>query len=639
MHHLRSNVEIYVRFRPPKPSSSISRSVNVTSSDTVAIDAITDSSSGRTSPIPGGTYRFHEVFDMNASNQQVYSTVAYPMVTQLMNGMNCTIMAYGCSGSGKTHTMVGDSGVVPSILSAIFQNASLRRENKEFIVDIRASYCQIYMDKVLDLLKTGTVNVDVDASLPLRMRKDIDGLEEVYVEGLTNKKVLDAKSALDLLEYGNQNRVVASTDMNTYSSRSHSIFILRMEQTNTETGEHLLSSLHLVDLAGSEKIRRTRAEGNVLNQACFVNKSLTTLSKVISALSKKSPHVPYRDSKLTRILTHSLGGNSKTAIILTCSRDECDVTETVATLKFGRRALALPNRPKVNHIRTLEEYKVLLEKSEEAMRAQRDTILALERENATLRQHDTAQNIESRHESRHDRVKSLQRQIGNIRRSLGCPEDFKEAIPELVTETDETLPALIMGLRKSESDVISETSTSEMSPVRESGFDVAHVDYPIMEDDEQKPNEPNLFSPRHFTPRTLAALSDQMVTSLRERIQDLEEQLTGHEFRDLEDEPEPDLPPVNLNQEPAQPVIAAKQSTNQPPQPIGIVKRELASEREHYDKNQGIILLSVGSFFLVSFLAAFIVLHMRQQTDWKMWICVVGLIASGIVAGWGLPPA
>ena len=167
------------------------------------------------------------------------------------------------------------------------------------------------------------------------------------------------------MKLGNSNRSVAHTMMNAESSRSHSIFILTVTQNNTEDLSCKTGRLYLVDLAGSEKIQKTGAFGQTLEEAKMINKSLTTLGKVIMALTdKRQTHVPYRESKLTRILSESLGGNSKTCLIVTCSPHAFNDQETLSTLRFGTRARSIKNNAKVNREYSIPELKKLLEKAE-----------------------------------------------------------------------------------------------------------------------------------------------------------------------------------------------------------------------------------------------------------------------------------
>lgn len=183
----------------------------------------------------------------------------------------------------------------------------------------------------------------------------------VYIQDITETYCCDEREVYEVMKIGNKNRAVSATNMNAESSRSHSLFILTLIMTNVEDSSCKTGKLYLVDLAGSEKISKTGAQGQTLEEAKNINQSLTTLGKVIVALTdKKISHIPYRESKLTRILSESLGGNSKTLLIVTCSPHPYNEAETLSTLRFGSRARNIKNTPKVNREYTVPELKKLL---------------------------------------------------------------------------------------------------------------------------------------------------------------------------------------------------------------------------------------------------------------------------------------
>ena len=187
------------------------------------------------------------------------------------------------------------------------------------------------------------------------------------------------------MKFGNDNRATAATKMNDRSSRSHSLFVLTIIMANSEDGSCKTGKLYLVDLAGSEKIAKTGAVGSTLEEAKSINLSLTTLSKVISALTdRKASHVPYRESKLTRILSESLGGNSKTCLILTLSPHPYNDAETLSSLRFGAKARNVKNAPKVNREYTIPELKNLLRKAEERCVALENRVKVLTKQIVSL---------------------------------------------------------------------------------------------------------------------------------------------------------------------------------------------------------------------------------------------------------------
>ncbi|XP_013923376.1 PREDICTED: kinesin heavy chain isoform 5C-like [Thamnophis sirtalis] len=199
-------------------------------------------------------------------------------------------------------------------------------ENLEF--HIKVSYFEIYLDKIRDLLDVSKTNLAVHE----------DKNRVPYVKGCTERFVSSPEEVMDVIDEGKTNRHVAVTNMNEHSSRSHSIFLINIKQENVETEKKLSGKLYLVDLAGSEKVSKTGAEGSVLDEAKNINKSLSALGNVISALAEGTKtHVPYRDSKMTRILQDSLGGNCRTTIVICCSPSIFNEAESKSTLMFGQR--------------------------------------------------------------------------------------------------------------------------------------------------------------------------------------------------------------------------------------------------------------------------------------------------------------
>ena len=206
-----------------------------------------------------------------------------------------------------------------------------------------------------------------------------DSIKGIYVDGASERYVGCPNDVLALLEVGSENRAVAATNMNEHSSRSHSIFILTINQTNKQQGFSKIGKLYLVDLAGSEKISKTGATGHTLEEAKNINKSLTTLGRVINSLTDgKSTHIPYRESKLTRVLQESLGGNSKTCLIITCSPSIYNESESLSTLRFGERAKKIKNKPKINKEVTVAELQKLVEQLKENLKKANQRISQLE---------------------------------------------------------------------------------------------------------------------------------------------------------------------------------------------------------------------------------------------------------------------
>uniref|UniRef100_A0A3B3UFI6 Kinesin-like protein n=1 Tax=Poecilia latipinna TaxID=48699 RepID=A0A3B3UFI6_9TELE len=286
--------------------------------------------------ITGKPYVFDRVLPPNTTQEQVYEQCAKQIVKDVLGGYNGTIFAYGQTSSGKTHTMEGKlhdpqlMGIIPRIAQDIFDHIYSMDENLEF--HIKVSYFEIYLDKIRDLLDGESLFLFLNDDLPASS----------LLQGCTERFVSSPEEVMDVIDEGKANRHVAVTNMNEHSSRSHSIFLINIKQENVETEKKLSGKLYLVDLAGSEKVSKTGAEGAVLDEAKNINKSLSALGNVISALAEGTKtHVPYRDSKMTRILQDSLGGNCRTTIIICCSPSVYNEAETKSTLMFGQRYSSL----------------------------------------------------------------------------------------------------------------------------------------------------------------------------------------------------------------------------------------------------------------------------------------------------------
>ena len=358
-------------------------------------------------------FTFDSIFDLDSSQIDVYNITAKQAVNSVLEGYNSTIFCYGQTGTGKTYTMEGftynsqaeQRGIIQRTIEDIFTYIEqTSNENTKFI--IRASYLQIYNESISDLLKPEKKN--------LQIREDKK--KGIYVDLLSEWAVRTPVDLYALLKRGGSYRTTAATLMNDVSSRSHAVFVITVEQMTTENikgqthTQIKVGKLNLVDLAGSERIRFTGATGQQLEESKKINKSLSCLGNVINALTdqKGRIHVPYRDSKLTRLLEDSLGGNCKTTMLAMISPAHESFSESLSTLHFAQRAKKIKNRPVINedlnnralirqyelelrNLRNeLEQKNKMLQSNELVMQLQEEKEQALQDKNEAIRELEKA---------------------------------------------------------------------------------------------------------------------------------------------------------------------------------------------------------------------------------------------------------
>ena len=362
-----ANVNVICRFRPMNDLEK------TTGNETVA-DFTSPTSLTFHSSREKNVYRFNfdRIFPPSSTQQDIYDFGVKGIIESVLDGYNGTVLAYGQTSSGKTYTMQGEmdeerrQGIIPRMINHVFKYI-YQNEGTDFM--IKVSMIEIYQEKIRDLFDCSRNNLNIRE----------DSIKGIYVDGASERYVGCPNDVLALLEVGSENRAVAATNMNEHSSRSHSIFILTINQTNKQQGFSKIGKLYLVDLAGSEKISKTGATGHTLEEAKNINKSLTTLGRVINSLTDgKSTHIPYRESKLTRVLQESLGGNSKTCLIITCSPSIYNESESLSTLRFGERAKKIKNKPKINKEVTVAELQKLVEQLKENLKKANQRISQLE---------------------------------------------------------------------------------------------------------------------------------------------------------------------------------------------------------------------------------------------------------------------
>uniref|UniRef100_A0A672R0K4 Kinesin-like protein n=1 Tax=Sinocyclocheilus grahami TaxID=75366 RepID=A0A672R0K4_SINGR len=430
------NIQVVVRCRPFNTVERKSASHTVVECDQNRKEVMVRTG-GATDKAARKTYTFDMVFGPSAKQIDVYRSVVCPILDEVIMGYNCTVFAYGQTGTGKTFTMEGErspneeftweedplAGIIPRTLHQIFEKLS--NNGTEF--SVKVSLLEIYNEELFDLLSPAP-----DVTERLQLFDDPRNKRGVTIKGLEEITVHNKDEVYQILERGAAKRKTASTLMNAYSSRSHSVFSVTIHMKEiTLDGEELvkIGKLNLVDLAGSENIGRSGAVDKRAREAGNINQSLLTLGRVIKALVERGPHVPYRESKLTRILQDSLGGRTKTSIIATVSPASINLEETLSTLDYANRAKNIMNKPEVNQ--KLTKRTLIKEYTEEIERLKRDLA-------ATRDKHGVYLSLDN-YENMNSKLMSQEEQMTVYTERIAAMEEELKTIMDLFTDSKQKL--------------------------------------------------------------------------------------------------------------------------------------------------------------------------------------------------------
>ncbi|XP_021898959.1 kinesin-like protein KIN-1 [Carica papaya] len=354
-----SNITVCARFRP------LSSKERRDHGDGVCIHGIdTESFIFKDEKEEDFTFNFDRVFYEKSEQADVYEFLALPIVRDAVKALNGTIITYGQTGAGKTYSMEGSGileqdekkkGLLPRVVDGLFECIKSSSETTKYTM--KFSMVEIYMEKVRDLFDLSKDNIQIKESRT----------QGILLSGMTEISILDPAEALQNLSRGIANRAVGETQMNMASSRSHCVYIFVVQQELIRDKRVKNGKLILVDLAGSEKVEKTGAEGKVLEEAKTINKSLSALGNVINALTSvgKANHIPFRDSKLTRILQDALGGTSRTALLCCCSPSYSNASESLSTLRFGTRAKHIKASPFVSEDKFTKKHTLVTKSKDE----------------------------------------------------------------------------------------------------------------------------------------------------------------------------------------------------------------------------------------------------------------------------------
>ncbi|CAK9151811.1 unnamed protein product [Ilex paraguariensis] len=400
---LKGNIRVFCRCRPLNAEEIAAGTSMIVDFEAAKDDELTVRSNG----VSKKTFKFDAVFSPQADQFDVFEDTA-PFATSVLDGYNVCIFAYGQTGTGKTFTMEGTDearGVNYRTLEELFRIIQERKSTYQY--EISVSVLEVYNEQIRDLLVSGS-QPGVTAKR-LEIRQVAEGVH--HVPGLVEAHVNNMNEVWEVLQTGSNGRAVGSTNANEHSSRSHCIHCVMVKGENLLNGECTRSKLWLVDLAGSERIAKTEVQGERLKEALNINRSLSALGDVISALATKSAHIPFRNSKLTHLLQDSLGGDSKTLMFVQISPNENDLSETLCSLNFASRVRGIELGPAKKQLDSSEllKYKQMFEKVKQDMKSKDFQFKKME---------DTIHGLDTRIKEKDLRNKNLQDKIKELESQL-----------------------------------------------------------------------------------------------------------------------------------------------------------------------------------------------------------------------------
>ncbi|KAK8573488.1 hypothetical protein V6N13_009579 [Hibiscus sabdariffa] len=394
---LKGNIRVFCRCRPLNQAEISNGSCSVVEFDPSQDNELQIVSSDSSKK----QFKFDHVFRPEDSQEAVFARTK-PIVTSVLDGYNVCIFAYGQTGTGKTFTMEGtpdNRGVNYMTLEELFRVSGERSGAMTY--ELFVSMMEVYNEKIKDLLGENSNQ----PTKRLEIKQAAEGTQEV--PGLVEARVYNTEEVWELLKSGSQLRTVGATNANELSSRSHCLLRVTVRGTNLINGQRTRSHLWLVDLAGSERVGKIEAEGERLKESQFINKSLSALGDVISALASKSGHIPYRNSKLTHMLQSSLGGDCKTVMFVQISPSNADLGETLCSLNFASRVRGIESGPARKQVDLAELYKY----KQMAEKLKHD-------EKETKKLQDNVQSLQLRLAAREHMCRTLQEKVRDLENQL-----------------------------------------------------------------------------------------------------------------------------------------------------------------------------------------------------------------------------